>query len=130
MATSHKVGTVGWVDLTVPNADDLRDFYTAVVGWATSEVPMGEFADYLMHPEEGADPVAGVCHARGVNAKLPPVWLVYFTVEDLGESIAECERLGGQVLAGPAGVGGGRYCVIRDPAGAIAALYCASSTAT
>ena len=27
--------------------------------------------------------VAGVCHARGANANIPPVWLVYFTVADL-----------------------------------------------
>ena len=29
---------------------------------------------------EGA---AGVCHARGVNANIPPVWLVYFMVKRL-----------------------------------------------
>ena len=27
------VGTIGWTDLTVPDADGLRDFYSAVVGW-------------------------------------------------------------------------------------------------
>jgi predicted enzyme related to lactoylglutathione lyase len=27
------VGTIGWIDLTVPDAKSLRDFYSAVTGW-------------------------------------------------------------------------------------------------
>jgi predicted enzyme related to lactoylglutathione lyase len=37
--------------------------------------------------------------------------------------MAECQRLGGTVLAPPRSYGGGRYCVIEDPAGAVCALY-------
>ena len=68
--------------------------------------------------------VAGVCHARGSNAGLSPQWLVYITVADLDASLARCRELGGEVLAGPKGKPGSqRYAVIRDPAGAVAALY-------
>jgi predicted enzyme related to lactoylglutathione lyase len=64
-----------------------------------------------------------VCHARGTNAGLPPHWLVYITVADLDQSISTCKDLGGEVIVGPKGMGShGRYCVIRDPAGAVAAL--------
>jgi catechol-2,3-dioxygenase len=31
--SNPQVGTIGWVDLTVPNADEVRDFYMEVVGW-------------------------------------------------------------------------------------------------
>jgi len=35
-----------------------------------------------------------------------------------------CRDLGGEILVGPKGMGGhGRYCVIKDPAGAISALF-------
>ena len=84
---------------------------------------MGGYADFTMHPPGGGDPIAGVCHARGPNAELPAQWLIYVTVADLDQSLAKCQARGGSVLAGPKGMGSaGRYAVIRDPAGAVAAL--------
>ncbi|MGB6336961.1 MAG: VOC family protein, partial [Thermoanaerobaculia bacterium] len=38
-----EIGKIGWTDLTVENADDVRDFYTAVVGWKPSPVDMGGY---------------------------------------------------------------------------------------
>ena len=64
------------------------------------------------------------CHARGINADLPAKWLVYVVVADLESSLAECRRLGGAVVTGPKAMGqDARYAVIRDPAGAVLALY-------
>jgi predicted enzyme related to lactoylglutathione lyase len=68
--------------------------------------------------------VAGVCHARDGNAGLPPVWLVYIVVDDIDQSVANCLARGGELIAPIKEMGGqGRYCVFRDPAGAVAALY-------
>ena len=99
--TTPEIGTIGWQDLTVPDAGQVRDFYAAGSGRS----------------------VAGICHARGVNADLPAQWLLYLTVADLDASLAACRGRGGQVLAGPKTMGGARYAAIRDPAGAVAALY-------
>jgi predicted enzyme related to lactoylglutathione lyase len=116
-------GSIVWTDLTVPDAERLCDFYSEVVGWKPAEIPMGDYSDFSMNSPASGDPVAGVCHARGVNAGLPPQWLIYITVDDLDRRIARCRELGGEVLAGPKAMGGhGRFCVIRDPAGAVAAL--------
>ena len=38
------VGSIGWVDLTVEDAERVRDFYREVVGYTASEVAMGERA--------------------------------------------------------------------------------------
>lgn len=118
-----KVGTVGWHDLTVPDAERVRDFYQAVVGWSPSPVSMGDYSDFNMTPPGGGDPVAGICHARGANAALPPQWILYFVVADLDRSIAACLQRGGQLLAPAQKAGAGEYCMIRDPAGAVCALY-------
>ena len=112
-----------WVDLTVENAGTVRDFYEAVVGFETSPVDMDGYSDFSMLPQGSTDPVAGVCHARGSNADIPPAWLVYFTVEDVAASAARCEELGGQLVVPPRGLAGGRFCVVKDPAGAVCALY-------
>ena len=110
MSTTPKPGTITWQDLTVGDAEALRDFYAAVVGWTPEPVRMGDYADFTMKAD--AEPVAGICHARGSNAGLPPQWLVYITVDDLDHSIDECTRLGGAVLAPPRASRGGRFCVI------------------
>jgi predicted enzyme related to lactoylglutathione lyase len=118
------VGAIGWIDLTVGDADGVRDFYRDVTGWTASPVDMGGYSDYNMNEPESGKAVAGVCHARGVNADLPAQWLIYVTVADLDESLRRCASRGGAVLAGPRGMGGqGRYAVIRDPAGAVTALF-------
>jgi len=118
-----KIGAIAWIDLTVAAAQEVRDFYQEVFGWTSGEVEMGGYSDYTMHPPGGGDPIAGVCHARGPNTELPAQWLIYVTVPDLDRSLARCRARGGTVLTGPKGMGSaGRYAVIRDPAGAVAAL--------
>lgn len=85
---------------------------------------MGGYADFNMNAPAGDVPVAGICHARGVNADLPAQWLIYIRVADVDRSAARCVELGGHVISGPRGFGSqGRYCVIQDPAGAVAALF-------
>ena len=116
-------GTIAWHDLTVGNAENFRDFYRDVVGWRPEPVSMGEYDDYNMVAPSTGDPAAGVCHARGSNADLPAVWLVYIIVDDLEAAMTKCESLGGQVIRRPAKPGPGTFCVIRDPAGAVCALY-------
>jgi predicted enzyme related to lactoylglutathione lyase len=126
MGTGHPsgVGKIHWVDLTVGNADDVKHFYRGVVGWESSEVEMGDYRDYTMKTPDDGQEVAGICHARGVNVDLPSQWLIYITVRDVDRSAARCVELGGQVIAGPKQIGKhGRYCVIQDPAGAVAALF-------
>ena len=121
--TDKKLGAIIWTDLTVENAEEVRDFYSRVVGWEPSGVTMGDYDDFNMSAPADGSPVAGVCHARGGNQGLPPQWLIYVQVEDVGKSAARCAELGGQVLVQPRGMGEhGRFCVIQDPAGAVMAL--------
>lgn len=117
-------GSISWADLTVPNAEAIRNFYSEVAGWTFEPVDMGGYSDYSMMSPESGQPVAGICHARGVNAGLPPQWLIYITVADLEQSAARCAALGGKIIVAPKKIGSfGRFCVIQDPAGAVAALF-------
>jgi len=123
MSDNSQVGKIGWIDMTVDDADGLRDFYKSVVGWGTEAVSMGEYSDYSMTLPDSGEAVTGICHPRGGNAELPGGWLIYITVADVDASAAACTANGGQVLVGPKGLAGGRFCVICDPSGATAALY-------
>ena len=123
MAAPLRPGTIGWMDLPVPDARAVRDFYRDVAGFEISSVDMGGYDDYCLHVP-GGEPVAGVCHARGGNLGLPAQWLIYITVADLDASLERCLAGGGEVLRGATGMGApGRYAVVRDPAGAVSALF-------
>ena len=125
MSDSEKppVGSIGWCDLTVENADRVRDFYRDVVGWTSTDVDMGGYVDYCMSQPFNGTATTGVCWARGANAGLPAAWLVYFVVASLAESLARVREGGGTVLRAPTSSGAGRFAVVSDPAGAVCALY-------
>jgi predicted enzyme related to lactoylglutathione lyase len=117
-------GSITWIDLTVPNAEEVRRFYADVAGWVTEPVPMGEYDDFNMTGPKSGRAMAGVCHARGVNADVPAQWLIYINVANLDHAIARCEELGGHVVRPIRPMGEyGRFAVIRDPAGAVAGLF-------
>lgn len=67
----QEVGAITWADLTMPNAEAGKDFYRQVVGWKFEPVAMGEYNDFNMNAPGSGKTMAGICHARGVNAGLP-----------------------------------------------------------
>ena len=137
-ASKPAFGTICWHDLTIPDAERVRDFYCKVVGWRSEPVDMGGYSDFnifaqvptaSLAPAAGvtanapAMPIAGICHARGSNTGIPAQWLVYVAVPDVEESARLCLSLGGRVLHGPRSLGSARFCVVQDPAGAVLGLY-------
>jgi predicted enzyme related to lactoylglutathione lyase len=126
---SNEIGSVVWVDLTVADAEGIRDFYREVVGWRPEPVDMGEYEDYNMTIPASGKPAVGVCHARDTNANVPPAWLIYVAVPDVTASAQRCVELGGKIMDGPRLMGPSLFCAIQDPAGAMLALYETKQTA-
>jgi predicted enzyme related to lactoylglutathione lyase len=125
-APSAPAGCISWLDLTVSDASATRDFYRQVVGWSVQDVAMedaGErYADFSMVGDDG-NPAAGVCHARGTNLGLPPVWMIYLPVGDLAESLRRVREEGGKVIKATRGRDGEcAYAAVQDPVGACLAL--------
>lgn len=125
-AAPKATGCIAWADLSVPDAPAIRDFYAEVVGWSVEDVAMEDdgvsYADFSMVGGD-ARPAAGVCHARGMNADLPPVWMIYLPVGDIDESLRRVDAGGGEVLkvlrAEDERV---VYAAVRDPIGVSFAL--------
>ena len=129
--SGSNAGHVLWLDLTVENAESVREFYAAVIGWDATEVSMGEYSDYMMmasgdrpaRAPEQAQVVAGICHAKGENSGLPAQWVNYFGVVDLGQSLEKVSELGGKQVGEIRTYGPSRFAVIEDPAGAVCGLF-------
>ncbi|GMU97239.1 VOC family protein [Ignavibacterium album] len=119
-----EIGSITWCDLTVPDAEKIKNFYEKVIGWKSDPVSMGDYDDFSMIAPESNKIAAGICNAKGINAKLPPQWLIYITVEDVDRSAQTCVELGGKLVTEPKTIASyGRFCVIQDPAGAVCALF-------
>ena len=121
-APETKPGTITWVDLTVDTADATRDFYEQVIGWTNQPVEMDGYSDYCMNAASG-ETVAGICHARGENVGIPPVWMVYINVDDINETVARCEQNGGQIVQPARKAGGGQCAILKDPGGTVFGVY-------
>ncbi len=124
--SANPIGSIISVDLTVPDAEGIRDFYKQVVGWEVEDMPLedgGEsYNDYVMKDTSG-NWVGGVCHARGGNLGLPQQWLIYVNVADVAASVELCVKLGGKALKEVRKEDGSHYyAIIQDPAGAVMAL--------
>lgn len=113
------IGSIVWRDLTVPNAEEVKNFYCDVVGWTASSHSSCD--DFNIHQSNG-EVMAGVCYAKDSNANVPPQWLLYVNVKSVEASAARCVELGGKVLDGPRMMGKNLFCVIQDPVGAVMGL--------
>ena len=121
-SANTNIGAIEWCDLTVSDAENVKDFYCGVVGWDSSAAPMGDYDDFSINLPKTGDTVAGICHARGGNQNMPTQWLMYVRVKDVVDSAEKCKTLGGAVLDGPRAMGSSQFCVIQDPEGAVLAL--------
>ncbi|NVJ47365.1 MAG: VOC family protein [Cytophagia bacterium] len=116
------IGSIGWIDLTVPNASEVKDFYSAVIGWKPEGLSMGDYEDFNMTMD--GEPKTGICHKKGPNANIPSQWMIYINVADMAASTEAVEKLGGKLLSEVKSVGGyGKFCIIEDPAGAVCTLF-------
>lgn len=80
------------------------------------------YSDFNMLAADG-NPAAGVCHSRGSNIGLPPVWMIYLPVGDLEESIRRVSEEGGRIIKAVKGRDGDYlYAAVQDPVGAYFAL--------
>ncbi len=115
-------GTIGWIDLTVPDAENVKDFYAKVTGWSPEPVSMGDYNDYNM--TANGEPKAGVCHKTGPNKDILSQWMIYINVPDIEKSAAAVKEQGGKLLSEIKSMGSyGKTCYIEDPAGAVCALF-------
>lgn len=118
--TEYTPGTFSWTDLTTPDQDTAKTFYTALFGWQADDQPIGEGIVYSMMKLDGQD-VAAISPQpeQQRDAGAPPVWNSYITVESADAALARAEELGGTVHAPAFDVfDAGRMGVVADPQGA------------
>ena len=119
-------GTICWHECMTRDGAAAKSFYTALFGWTTSEMPMGDSGNYTMfHPGQGQEALGGFMEMDGPQFEgVPPHWLTYFAVDDVDVAAAKVTELGGTVVVPPTAIPNvGQFAVIADPTGAVIALF-------
>ncbi|MFD1932013.1 MULTISPECIES: VOC family protein [Nonomuraea] len=110
-------GSLGWVELHVPDPAAVQPFYQAVFGWTVATVPMGPMDYTVVSTAQGDDPSIGGLVPLAVGDS--PHWMPYFEVADCDAAVARAQELGGTVVMPAESVEGvGRFAALDDPFGA------------
>ena len=117
-------GVFVWHELATSNVADVKRFYSGLFGWTAHDMPMpGGSGAYTLFRHGGTD-IAGCMPNQGHGKGSPPMWLTYVAVDDVDDSAAKAQELGALLVVEPTDIPGiGRFSVIRDPHGAVLALF-------
>jgi len=112
-------GALVWNELASPDLESSKTFYGGLFGW--------EIAPFEGSPTPYLAIKNGDANNGGMRPLdppgMPPHWLAYFGVEEIDAALAKAKELGGEVLAGPIDIQMAKLGVVRDPQGAVFALY-------
>lgn len=113
-------GAFCWIELGTTDLASARSFYTKLFGWTLQESP--EYTVFV----SGGQPAAGGYLLRPDQRAegVPPHWLLYVRVSDADVAAARAGQLGARIRV-PVfdAMGQGRMAVIKDPAGAVFAIW-------
>jgi uncharacterized protein len=114
MISAGTYGAPNWVDLSTSDVEGAIDFYATLLGWtvARSDTPMGMYAIGAVGDLE----VAGMMQHVPAEG-MPPLWTVFFYVEDVDATAATVQAAGGAVLQPAFDLPDARIAVVADPTG-------------
>jgi hypothetical protein len=117
---AYPPGTPSWVDLSSPDIDASRAFYSALFGWETADQDP-ELVGYTIFTKGGKQ-------VAGMGAVIPSGgsawWTTYVNVEDADTTADAAQNAGGKTVVEPMDISSvGRMSIFSDPSGAIIAAW-------
>jgi predicted enzyme related to lactoylglutathione lyase len=109
-------GALAWNDLMTTDVGAASEFYCGLFGWEVAPVE-GAPGDRVVI-RNGETMNGGMATLPESASGAPPHWLPYFGVDDADAAAEAVKAGGGEVVAGPIEVPGGRFIVFTDPQGA------------
>ena len=106
---SHQHHAIDYVELSAPDLDAARAFYTAAFGWT--------FNDYGPEYAGIQGPAADSAEVGGLAVNGPAHPLVILYSDNLDATVEAVVSAGGTVLTGPYDFPGGRRFHFADPSG-------------
>lgn len=115
-------GTFCWNELVTRDMASAGKFYTELLGWKAVDSAMPGMK-YMFFKAGDREAGGMMDMPPGVPGEVPSHWMAYITIDDVDAAARKAVELGGQLLHGPQDVPRvGRFCIIRDPTGAVVSL--------
>lgn len=108
----NKVGASCWNELYTKDVEKAKEFYGKLFGWEFSTDDTG----YTFITNNGRGN-GGIFEITDEMGNMPPFWMVYFTIENLEESVQKVQKLGGTVHMPGKEISVGKIAVVADPTG-------------
>lgn len=119
-------GEFMWNELMTRDDERALDFFNKVLGWTHSDWPMGDGkTPYRLVKADGAKSCAGMM--KMTEPEFPPQvlphWLAYIAVDNVDRRFELAKAHGGEAVHPPTDIPNvGRFCIIKDPTGAVVAF--------
>lgn len=111
-------GTPCYVDLSSPDVEKSKAFYTKLFGWEAKPAQGGGYHHFL----QAGKYIAGLGPSQ--DSGKPASWATYIATEKADETARRVKEAGGKVMAGPFDVfTSGRMAVFQDPTGAFFSVW-------
>lgn len=111
-------GVPAWTDLTTPDFEGAKRFYSALFGWDCQDQD-SDAGPYALALQKG-EPVAGIYQTPGDAS----IWNTYIAVDDVEATAKAIADAGGRILMEPFEVGAaGRMAMAADPTGAVFGIW-------
>jgi hypothetical protein len=110
------------IELQTSDLAKAKDFYSRLFDWKLEDIPApeGEMPYTIINVGEGT----GGGMFANPDPKVAPHWLAYVGVDDIEASTRKARELGATVLQDVMHIADyGRLSVIRDPTGAVIAMW-------
>jgi uncharacterized protein len=123
-AILREPGALTWTELATNDTEGAKKFYTSLFGWKekTSTGAGMTYTEFSVGDTPGAGMMAMNDQMKAMN--VPPNWLPYFQVADVDATANQAQASGGVLFVPPTDIPNtGRFSVIRDPQGAVFAIY-------
>jgi predicted enzyme related to lactoylglutathione lyase len=112
-------GALTWNELACGDLDTAQQFYSQLFGWTVSPFEGSPMPYFTIQSAAGR----GNGGMRPAMEGEPPHWLVYFGAGDIDATVAKVRELGGGTMTDVMDIGVGKIAIVRDPQGAVFALY-------
>lgn len=123
MSKKFEHGQFCWHELATHNADGTKSFYEQMFGWKSGSFPMKDGSTYLMF-QRGEEGLGGVRTLGKEETNVPSHWLGYVYVDDVDAAATKAQQLSGSIVVPPRDIPEiGRFAVVKDPSGAVVALW-------
>ena len=118
----NEPGTLVWNELATNDTDKATKFYTELFGWTSDDMEMRGGMIYTVFMN-GERPAAGMMAIGEDMGDMPPLWSVYFAVDNCDSIVEEARSLDGSVIVAPTDIPEvGRFAFLSDSQGAVFAV--------